>query len=49
MTSKEFAEELMDAYIWKRVPRTHIHDHPTYPYVPQVSDYTVNFDLNAPQ
>lgn len=49
MTPKEFQEELLDAAIWKRVPRTHILDKPTYPWVPQVPTYTVNFDLNAPQ
>lgn len=47
-TPEEFQEELQEAAIWKRVPRTHIFDRPTYPYVP--CDYTkmVNFDLNPP-
>lgn len=49
MTPKEYAEELEDAKIWRRVPRDFIFDHPTYPWVPQVPKYTVNFDLNAPQ
>lgn len=48
MTPKEFQEELEDAKIWQRVPRTFILDHPTYPWVKP--DYTkmVNFDLNPP-
>lgn len=45
----EYEQELEDAKIWCRVPRTHIKDRPTYPWVPQDSIYTVNFDLNAPQ
>jgi len=49
MNPWEFAQELEDAKIWGRMPRTHIFDKPTYPYVPQMSKYTVNFDLNAPQ
>lgn len=49
MTKWEFEQELQDAAIWHRVPRTHIYDKPTYPWVPQNSKYTVNFDLNAPQ
>ncbi|AXQ66411.1 MAG: hypothetical protein [Anelloviridae sp.] len=49
MTAKEYAEELQDAKIWHRVPRDYIFDHPTYPWVPQIPKYTVNFDLNAPQ
>lgn len=49
MTAKEYAEELEEAKIWHRVPRDYIFDHPTYPWVPQVPKYTVNFDLNAPQ
>lgn len=48
MTAKEFAEELLDAKIWQRVPRTHIYDKPTYPWVPQDSPHMVNFDLNFP-
>lgn len=49
MTSKEYEQELIDAKAWGRVPRTHIFDHPTYPWVPEVPKFTVNFDLNAPQ
>ncbi len=49
MTAKEYEEELNDARIWLRVPRTHIFDKPTYPWVPQVPHYMVNFDLNPPQ
>lgn len=49
MNAWEFAQELEDAKIWCRAPRTHIFDKPTYPWVPTVPNYTVNFDLNAPQ
>lgn len=49
MTAKEYAEELEEAKIWHRVPRDYIFDRPTYPWVPQIPKYTVNFDLNAPQ
>lgn len=49
MTTKEFEEELQDAKIWCRNPRTHILDKPFYSWVPEVPKYTVNFDLNAPQ
>ncbi|AXQ65792.1 MAG: hypothetical protein [Anelloviridae sp.] len=49
MTTWEYEQELEDAKCWLRVPRTHILDKPTYPWVPQVPKYTVNFDLNAPQ
>lgn len=49
LTPKEYEEEVADAIIWKRVPRTHLYDKPTYPWVPQCSPFTVNFDLNAPQ
>ncbi len=31
MTKEEFAEELIEAKIWKHVPRTHILDKPFYP------------------
>lgn len=48
MTSKEFAEELKDAAIWKRVPRTHILDRPFYPWVYTDNKQCVNFDLNYP-
>lgn len=48
MTPKEYADEVADAIIWKRHPRTHILDKPFYPWVPEVPKYTVNFDLNAP-
>lgn len=49
MTKWEYEQELEDSKIWCRVPRSFIHDKPTYPWVPQDSIYTVNFDLNAPQ
>lgn len=49
MTPWEYEQELEDAKIWHRVPRDFIFDHPTYPYVPQIPKYCVNFDLNAPQ
>lgn len=49
MNKWEYEQELQDSKIWLRVPRTHIFDKPTYPWVPQCSPYTVNFDLNAPQ
>jgi hypothetical protein len=48
MTAKEFAEELFDANVWKRVPRTHIRDKPFYPYVLTDPKQCVNFDLNYP-
>lgn len=49
MTPKEYENELEDSKIWRRVPRTHIFDKPTYPWCPQDTAFTVNFDLNAPQ
>lgn len=49
MTPKEYENELEDAKIWCRAPRTYIRDKPTYPWVPQDSPFCVNFDLNAPQ
>lgn len=49
MTPEEYEQELIDAAIWKRHPRTHILDKPFYPYCPPVPKYSVNFDLNAPQ
>lgn len=49
MTPEEYEQELIDAAIWKRHPRTHILDRPFYPYCPPVPKYSVNFDLNAPQ
>lgn len=48
MTAKEFADELVDAAIWKRRPRTHIFDKPIYPYVYTDETQCVNFDLNYP-
>lgn len=48
MTPKEFQEELYDASVWKRTPRTHILDKPFYNWVPTVNDKMVNFDLNYP-
>lgn len=49
MTAKEFADELEDAKIWHRHPRTHIFDKPCYPWVQENPRYMVNFDLNPPQ
>lgn len=49
MTPWEYEQELEDAKIWCRNPRTFIKDKPTYPWVPQNVPYTVNFDLNAPK
>lgn len=49
MTKWEYEQELADAKFWGRVPRNYIFDRPTYPYVPEVPKYCVNFDLNAPQ
>lgn len=49
LTTWELQQEIEDAKIWCRVPRSYIHDRPTYPWVPEVPKYTVNFDLNAPQ
>nr|UHS18350.1 MAG: hypothetical protein [Betatorquevirus sp.] len=49
MTPQEYEDEILTAKIWGRVPRDFIFDHPTYPYVPTVPKYSVNFDLNAPQ
>lgn len=49
MTKWEYEQELADAKLWGRVPRNYIFDRPTYPYVPEVPKYCVNFDLNAPQ
>lgn len=49
MNAWEFEQELADAKAWGRMPRTHIFDKPTYPYVPQIPQYCVNFDLNAPK
>lgn len=49
MNAWEFEQELQEAKIWGRMPRTHIFDKPTYPYVPTVPFYSVNFDLNAPK
>lgn len=49
MNPWEFEQELQEAKIWGRMPRTHIFDKPTYPQCPSVPKYTVNFDLNAPQ
>lgn len=48
MTAKEFADELVEAAIWKRRPRTHIFDKPIYPYVHTDETQCVNFDLNYP-
>lgn len=49
MTNWEFEQELQDAKIWGRMPRRFIFDKPFYPECPPVPQYTVNFDLNAPQ
>lgn len=48
MTPQEYEEELQICKLFKRVPRTFILDKPTYPYVPTVPHYPVNFDLNYP-
>lgn len=48
MTPKEFEEELFDAKVWKRRPRTHIFDKPFYPWVYTDNAQCVNFDLNYP-
>lgn len=40
--SREFAEELQDARIWKRRPRTFIRDHPYYDVIPEP---LVNFNM----
>lgn len=42
-TSKEFQEELEDARIWKRRPRTFIRDHPYYDGI--IPEPLVNFKL----
>lgn len=49
MNAWEFEQELADAKIWGRMPRTFLFDKPTYPMCPEVPTYTVNFDLNAPK
>lgn len=49
MTPQELEWEIQDAKAWLRVPRTHIFDRPTYPWVPENPKYMVNFDLNPPQ
>ncbi len=49
MTLWEYEQELEDSIIWHRVPRSYIKDKPTYPWVPQDTPFTVNFDLNAPK
>lgn len=48
MTSKEFEQELIDAAVWHRRPRTHIFDKPFYPWVYTDETQCVNFDLNYP-
>lgn len=49
MTLWEREQEIEDAKYWGRHPRWFILDKHFYPDVPQLSKYTVNFDLNAPQ
>lgn len=44
MTPKEFEQELYDAKIWKRRPRTYINDMPDYEL--PVIEPLVNFQLN---
>lgn len=46
--SKEFAEELIDAYHWRRRPRLYIHDKPDYniPVIEPLVNIGVNFSLN---
>lgn len=48
MTPWEREQELIDAAIWKRVPRDYIKDKPFYPWVIPNNKYCVNFDLNPP-
>lgn len=48
MNPWEYQQELEDAKIWCRNPRTHIFDKPFYPFVPPSDKYAVNFDLNFP-
>ncbi len=49
MNPREFKEELEEAKLWGRQPRTFIRDKPFYNLCPEVPFYTVNFDLNAPK
>lgn len=44
MNAKEFEQELLDARIWKRRPRTYINDEPDYEL--PVIEPLVNFQLN---
>lgn len=49
MTPKEFEEELWQASIFKRPPRTMLHDTPFYPWLPVTplaNQPFVNFKLN---
>lgn len=48
MTLWEREQELEDAIIWHRVPRTYIKDKPFYPWVRTDERFCVNFDLNPP-
>ncbi len=47
-TPAEYEQEVEEAKIWRRVPRSFILDRPTYPWVPQNTKHMVNFDLNPP-
>lgn len=48
MTPEEYADELLLAKAFKRPPCNFILDKPFYPYVPNVPNCKVNFDLNYP-
>lgn len=47
-TSKEFEQELQEAKIWKRRPRTYIFDPPDYKLdvIEPLVNFNVNFELN---
>lgn len=45
-TQREFAEELEDAKIWHRYPRTFIKDQPWYPWAYPPPKPDICFDLN---
>lgn len=47
-TSKEFAEELHDAYHWRRRPRYYIRDKPDYELnkIEPLVNFAVNFKIN---
>lgn len=47
-TPKEFQEELQEAGIWRRRPRTYIFDPPDYKLdvIEPIVNFGVNFELN---